>query len=432
MATTTTATTPPTRPHESPKLILIPICILACARRARRVRQRHAVRRGVGELHGVRRAPPGGRATSRGGRRTRSPRRPRTGRPTRVRRSRRGRRGGRGARRRRLRLTTIPEESAICFFPAVNHAEFKWSKAALSLIVVAAGLVSSWVVCVALYTKRSARLVGLTERFRPARWGYLFLANKYYLDDLYEKVIVRAIAHPIARAANWVNQHVIDGVVNARRQDGQGRRRPALPQHRPGGRRRRRQRLRHGRQRDRHRAATRAVRQGQPVRRSALRRRHRRRHRARDRQRVRLLERMDVLTDQNWLLSVGTFLPLAGVLVMLFIPRAEELLHKQVALVTAVATFGVGISTLLPVRLRPGRQAAVLRRRQVDRGDPLELHDRPRRHQPAAVRAVELHHAGGDHLHVRRHAGRREPEGVPHPDARPAGRAWPARSSPRT
>ena len=42
----------------------------------------------------------------------------------------------------------------------------------------------------------------------------MFLANKYYLDDLYEKVIVRAIAHPIARAAYWVNQHVIDGIVN--------------------------------------------------------------------------------------------------------------------------------------------------------------------------------------------------------------------------
>ncbi len=55
---------------------------------------------------------------------------------------------------------------------------------------------------------------------------------------------------------------------------------------------------------------------------------------------------MEVLTEQNWLLSVGTFLPLVGVLVMLFIPRAEEQLHKQVALVTSLATLGVGIYTL--------------------------------------------------------------------------------------
>jgi NADH-quinone oxidoreductase subunit M len=44
---------------------------------------------------------------------------------------------------------------------------------------------------------------------------------------------------------------------------------------------------------------------------------------------------------------VGTFLPLAGVLVMLFIPKAEEQLHKLVALVTALATLGVGIFTLM-------------------------------------------------------------------------------------
>ena len=59
------------------------------------------------------------------------------------------------------------------------------------------------------------RLVGLTERFKPARIAYAFVANKYYLDDLYEKVIVNAIAHPIAAAAYWTNQHVIDAVVNA-------------------------------------------------------------------------------------------------------------------------------------------------------------------------------------------------------------------------
>ncbi len=110
---------------------------------------------------------------------------------------------------------TAPEAGTACFFPAVSHAEFKWSKAAVSLVVVLFGLVSSWVVCVALYTRRDPRLIGLTGRSRPARLGYLFVANKYYLDDLYEKVIVHGIAHPIAAAGYWVNQHVIDGVVNA-------------------------------------------------------------------------------------------------------------------------------------------------------------------------------------------------------------------------
>ena len=55
---------------------------------------------------------------------------------------------------------------------------------------------------------------------------------------------------------------------------------------------------------------------------------------------------MDVLRESNWVLSVGTFLPLVGVIVMLFIPKADEQLHKLVSLVTALATLGVGFFTL--------------------------------------------------------------------------------------
>jgi NADH-quinone oxidoreductase subunit M len=55
---------------------------------------------------------------------------------------------------------------------------------------------------------------------------------------------------------------------------------------------------------------------------------------------------MQTLTDQNWLLSVGVFLPLLGVLVMLFIPRGEEALVKTVGIVTAGLTLAVGIYTL--------------------------------------------------------------------------------------
>jgi NADH-quinone oxidoreductase subunit L len=106
-------------------------------------------------------------------------------------------------------------ESEITTFPPVSHAEFHWwPNAATSLLIVGAGLVSAWVFCVAFYGRRDRRLVGLTQRVAPLRWGYTFVANKYYLDALYEGVIVRAIAHPIAKAAYWVNQHVIDGIVN--------------------------------------------------------------------------------------------------------------------------------------------------------------------------------------------------------------------------
>jgi NADH-quinone oxidoreductase subunit L len=108
-----------------------------------------------------------------------------------------------------------PSSDAACYAPATDHAEFKWSKALLSLAIAGAGLVVGWFVCAALYTQRNRHLVGLTQRRRVVRAGYVFLAEKYYLDWLYENVIVHAIAHPIARAAYWINQHVIDGIVNA-------------------------------------------------------------------------------------------------------------------------------------------------------------------------------------------------------------------------
>jgi NADH-quinone oxidoreductase subunit M len=52
------------------------------------------------------------------------------------------------------------------------------------------------------------------------------------------------------------------------------------------------------------------------------------------------------LTSNNWILSVGTFLPIAGVLLLMIIPKREELLIKQVAVGTAAVTLAVGIWTL--------------------------------------------------------------------------------------
>ena len=55
---------------------------------------------------------------------------------------------------------------------------------------------------------------------------------------------------------------------------------------------------------------------------------------------------MEVISNHNWALTVGTFLPLVGVLIMLFIPKAEEALIKSVAIATAIATLAVGIYTM--------------------------------------------------------------------------------------
>ncbi|HEV2756108.1 MAG TPA: NADH-quinone oxidoreductase subunit L [Actinomycetota bacterium] len=62
--------------------------------------------------------------------------------------------------------------------------------------------------------------VFLKDRFKvdilggPFAWAYRFVENKYYLDDLYIRGIVRPIQYTWAKVAYWINQRVIDGIVN--------------------------------------------------------------------------------------------------------------------------------------------------------------------------------------------------------------------------
>ena len=117
---------------------------------------------------------------------------------------------------------------------------------------------------------------------------------------LYEKVIVHGIAYPISAGAYWFNQNVID----AHRQQGRHRRassrRLGLSQHRSARRRRRCQRIGHRHGGRRSGAAADAVRQGQPIRGTALRSRRHRRPRSRHRQHLRSLTAMDVIRNDNW------------------------------------------------------------------------------------------------------------------------------------
>ena len=92
----------------------------------------------------------------------------------------------------------------------VAHHDFDPVLAAVSSVVALAGIGVAYV-----YWFREIGPRGLTERSGPARAGYTLLANRYYLDHLYTGVVVGSIKGPIARAAYWVNQNVIDGVLNA-------------------------------------------------------------------------------------------------------------------------------------------------------------------------------------------------------------------------
>ncbi len=98
-------------------------------------------------------------------------------------------------------------------FPPVITPDFDVTLAAVSffLVVISLGIAAVfW-----LDRKELQALKGLTDRNAAAKAGHTFLVNKYYLDHLYEGKIVAGIKGPIARAAYWVNQTVIDGVVNS-------------------------------------------------------------------------------------------------------------------------------------------------------------------------------------------------------------------------
>jgi NADH-quinone oxidoreductase subunit L len=91
----------------------------------------------------------------------------------------------------------------------VAHHGFSIPLATFSLAIACLGIAVGF-----LYYFRDLGPHGLTQRSALARTGYTFLENKYYLDRLYTDGVVGSIKGPIARAAYWVNQNVIDAVVN--------------------------------------------------------------------------------------------------------------------------------------------------------------------------------------------------------------------------
>jgi NADH-quinone oxidoreductase subunit L len=60
----------------------------------------------------------------------------------------------------------------------------------------------------------NATALNIPEPLRRLGPGYTLLEHKYYLDDAYWNGIVRPVRDNVSAAVYWVNQNVIDGVVN--------------------------------------------------------------------------------------------------------------------------------------------------------------------------------------------------------------------------
>ena len=107
--------------------------------------------------------------------------------------------------------TANPVVEAAMAAAHVTEPAFSWPTAALSTVLVLVAIAAVW----SFYELHAfGFLHGLTERSPAALAGYQFLDNKYYLDRLWTDGVVGSIKGPLARAAYWVNQNVIDGVVN--------------------------------------------------------------------------------------------------------------------------------------------------------------------------------------------------------------------------
>jgi NADH-quinone oxidoreductase subunit L len=91
----------------------------------------------------------------------------------------------------------------------IIHPEPSLAMAMVGLALALAGIGLAY-----LYFWKGKGPQNLTERNKVAKAGKTFLENKYYLDHLYTNIIVGSIKKPIAFAANWVNQNVIDRTVN--------------------------------------------------------------------------------------------------------------------------------------------------------------------------------------------------------------------------
>jgi len=90
------------------------------------------------------------------------------------------------------------------------HPTFVPWIAGLSLVAIIVGAG-----CAYLWYWKGLGPHGITERNRVARAGYTVLEKKYGLDVLYTDWIAGGTKGPVARAAYWINQNVIDGLVNA-------------------------------------------------------------------------------------------------------------------------------------------------------------------------------------------------------------------------
>ncbi|HET7488751.1 MAG TPA: NADH-quinone oxidoreductase subunit L [Acidimicrobiales bacterium] len=100
-------------------------------------------------------------------------------------------------------------ENEVFAVAGVQSHKFAPGLAFAGFLMGVGGIAAGWA-----YYARNWGPHRLTERSKPALRGYVFLENKYYLDYIETDLVVGSIKGPIARGAYWINQQILDAVVN--------------------------------------------------------------------------------------------------------------------------------------------------------------------------------------------------------------------------
>jgi len=104
-----------------------------------------------------------------------------------------------------LLLGALPVETR----EQVHEIDFSWGIALGSTAVALSGIAAAWL----FYGARVLSAEQVRQTLRPVHY---LLERKYFLDDLYEGVIVRrVIIGGVTGALSWIDTYLVDGVPNA-------------------------------------------------------------------------------------------------------------------------------------------------------------------------------------------------------------------------
>ncbi len=90
-------------------------------------------------------------------------------------------------------------------FGPVEHEPFAYGFAAVSIVGALVGIATGY----RLYARWRER-----EPLRALGPAYALLENKYYLDEIYLRGIVRPIQYKLSAGVDWFNRYVLDGIVH--------------------------------------------------------------------------------------------------------------------------------------------------------------------------------------------------------------------------